>query len=123
MANPTDVVKVRLQNQGQGAVKRYSGTLDCYRKIVAQEGVRGLWTSWSANCVRNSIINAAELASYDQYKQMITQSNLMDDAPPCHMLCAFSAGFTAVVFGSPLDFCTTRQMNNPTLYKSPIQVF
>ena len=97
--------------------------MDCYRKIIKQEGVRGLWTSWSANVVRNSIINAAELASYDQYKQMITQSGIMEDAMPAHLTCAFGAGFTAVIFGSPLDFCTTRQMNNPQVYRTPIDVF
>ena len=70
VANPTDVVKVRLQNQvGQELFKKkgvwYKGTVDCYSKIIKQEGVKGLWTSWSANVVRNSLINAAEIASYD----------------------------------------------------------
>lgn len=104
-------------------MKKYNGAMDCYRKIIKTEGLKGLWTSYSANVVRNSVINAAELASYDQYKQMITQSGIMADAPPAHLLCAFGAGFTAVIFGSPLDFCTTRHMNNPHLYKNPIDVF
>jgi solute carrier family 25 (mitochondrial uncoupling protein), member 8/9 len=46
----------------------------------------------------------------------------MEDASPCYLVCAFSAGFTAVIFGSPLDFCTTRHMNNPGVYKNPIDV-
>jgi len=75
IANPTDVVKVRLQNQRNSSVKGdrvkgplYKGTMDCYRKVLLKEGIKGLWTSWSANVMRNSIINCAELASYDQYK-------------------------------------------------------
>jgi solute carrier family 25 uncoupling protein 8/9 len=44
----------------------------------------------------------------------------MKDASPCHLICAFGAGFTAVVFGSPLDICTTRHMNSPGKFKSPI---
>jgi solute carrier family 25 uncoupling protein 8/9 len=75
VANPTDVVKVRLQNQRNFSKKsanhhsmHYTGTMDCYSKIVRNEGIKGLWTSWSANCFRNSVINCAELASYDQYK-------------------------------------------------------
>ena len=71
VANPTDVVKVRLQNQSGSGEKKYKGSLDCYKKIWQHEGVKGLWTSWSANVVRNSVINAAELASYDQYKQIL----------------------------------------------------
>ena len=49
----------------------YRGSVDCYKKIIEYEGIRGLWTSWSANVVRNSLINAVELASYDHYKQVI----------------------------------------------------
>ena len=96
--------------------------MDCYRKIIRNEGFKGLWTSWSANVVRNSVINACELASYDQYKQMLTQSGLMEDGTKCHLTCAFGAGLNAVIIGSPLDFCTTRHMNNPGKYKGPVDV-
>jgi solute carrier family 25 uncoupling protein 8/9 len=73
VANPTDVVKVRLQSQpsGMSEANRYKGSFDCYQKIIKNEGVKGLWTSWTANVMRNSVINACELASYDQYKQML----------------------------------------------------
>ena len=83
----------------------------------------GLWASWSANVIRNSIINAAELASYDQYKQYLTQSGIMKDATPCHLTCGFAAGFTAVIFGSPFDIVTTRHMNNPGKYSGPTDCF
>jgi solute carrier family 25 uncoupling protein 8/9 len=72
--------------------------------------------------MRNSVINACELASYDQYKQYLTQSGIMEEGTPCYLTCAFGAGFNAVIFGSPLDICTTRQMNNPRMYKGPIDV-
>ena len=125
VANPTDVVKVRLQNQGNPLFKDqiktfYKGTTDCYVKIIRKEGVSALWTSWSANVVRNSVINAAEIASYDQYKQMLTHSGLMEEGTPCYLACAFGAGMTAAVFGSPFDVITTRHMNSPGVYKSPV---
>lgn len=68
VANPTDVVKIRLQGEGRlptGSVRRYNGTMDAYPKIIAAEGIKGLWTGVGPNIARNSIINAAELASYD----------------------------------------------------------
>lgn len=45
LAQPTDVVKVRLQAQtkGQGCAKRYSGTLHAYKTIAKEEGINGLW--------------------------------------------------------------------------------
>ncbi|XP_036975691.1 mitochondrial uncoupling protein 2-like isoform X2 [Acanthopagrus latus] len=46
-AQPTDVVKVRFQAQVRlpesGSVKRYSGTMDAYRTIARDEGIKGLW--------------------------------------------------------------------------------
>lgn len=108
VANPTDLVKVRLQAEGKlppGVPRRYSGSLNAYSTIVrqvcaiqynlwkrktylvrfscyyfysnlhrssnTQEGVGALWTGLGPNIARNGIINAAELASYDQVKQVI----------------------------------------------------
>lgn len=72
VANPTDLVKVRLQAEGKlptGVPRRYSGALNAYYTIVRQEGLGALWTGLGPNLARNAIINAAELASYDQVKQ------------------------------------------------------
>lgn len=44
----------------------------------------------------------------------------MRDGTPCTLTCAFGAGFTACIFGSPLDVLTTRHMNSPGKYKGPI---
>ncbi|XP_058484385.1 dicarboxylate carrier SLC25A8-like isoform X2 [Solea solea] len=44
-AQPTDVVKVRFQAQVRLADggKRYKGTMDAYKTIARDEGIRGLW--------------------------------------------------------------------------------
>lgn len=39
-----------------------------------QEGLIALWTGIGPNTARNAIINAAELASYDQVKQVCIYS-------------------------------------------------
>lgn len=100
VANPTDLVKVRLQSEGKlpaGVPRRYAGAVDAYFTIVklvskqifkyqcqntrlvesstfwfiTQEGVSALWTGLGPNIARNAIVNAAELASYDQIKEVI----------------------------------------------------
>ncbi len=38
--------------------------------VAFQEGFTKLWTGLGPNVARNAIINAAELASYDQVKQV-----------------------------------------------------
>ena len=67
IANPTDVVKVRMQAQARlpEAERPYANSVDCYRQILAANGPKGLWVGWGPNVARNSIINAAKLASYD----------------------------------------------------------
>ncbi|XP_010553254.1 PREDICTED: mitochondrial uncoupling protein 1-like [Tarenaya hassleriana] len=77
VANPTDLVKVRLQAEGKlppGVPRRYTGSLNAYSTIVKQEGVRALWTGLGPNVARNAIINAAELASYGQVKETILKN-------------------------------------------------
>lgn len=42
-AQPTDVVKVRMQAQKGNAPKRYKGVMSAYKTIAVKEGVKGLW--------------------------------------------------------------------------------
>ena len=54
-AQPTDVVKVRFQAQvrlPESSVKRYNSTIDAYKTIARDEGVKGLWKGtlkWGTN--------------------------------------------------------------------------
>jgi solute carrier family 25 uncoupling protein 8/9 len=106
VANPTDLVKVRLQAEGKlapGAPRRYAGAMDAYAKIARQEGFTALWTGLGPNVARNAIINAAELASYDQVKQTILKLPGFKDDAVTHLLSGLGAGFFAVCIGSPVD--------------------
>lgn len=104
-AQPTDVVKVRFQAQVRVAdgERRYNSTLDAYKTIARDEGVRGLWRGiafslnkllphikktpemWTIffllgcmpNITRNAIVNCAELVTYDMIKELILKYDLM----------------------------------------------
>ncbi|KAL3623961.1 hypothetical protein CASFOL_032777 [Castilleja foliolosa] len=89
VANPTDLVKVRLQAEGKlpvGVPRRYSGALDAYYAIVKQEGVAALLTGLGPKIARNAIINAAELASYDHIKETILKIPGFTDSVLTHIL-------------------------------------
>ncbi|KAI3525815.1 hypothetical protein L1887_04929 [Cichorium endivia] len=125
VANPTDLVKVRLQAEGKlpaGVPRRYSGALNAYSTIVRQEGVRALWTGIGPNVARNAIINAAELASYDQVKQSILKIPGFTDNVLTHLLSGLGAGFFAVCIGSPVDVVKSRMMGDSS-YTSTIDCF
>lgn len=64
MAQPTDVVKVRFQAQMnlQGVGRRYNGTMQAYRQIFQQEGLKGLWKGMYPE--RNQNITTIKSASH-----------------------------------------------------------
>nr|CAD1818293.1 unnamed protein product [Ananas comosus var. bracteatus] len=125
IANPTDLVKVRLQAEGKlppGVPRRYSGALNAYSTIIRQEGVGALWTGLGPNIARNAIINAAELASYDQVKETILKIPGFKDDIFTHLLSGLGAGFFAVCVGSPVDVVKSRMMGDSS-YKSTLDCF
>ncbi|KAJ6850984.1 mitochondrial uncoupling protein 1-like [Iris pallida] len=125
IANPTDLVKVRLQAEGKlppGAPRRYSGAVNAYYTIARQEGLKALWTGIGPNIARNAIINAAELASYDQVKEMILKIPGFTNNVFTHLLAGLGAGFFAVCIGSPVDVVKSRMMGDST-YKNTFDCF
>lgn len=114
LAQPTDVVKVRFQAQVRlvDGERRYNGTLDAYRTIARDEGIRGLWKGCMPNITRNAIVNCAELVTYDLIKEVILNYDIMTDNLPCHFTAAFGAGFCTTVVASPVDVVKTRFMNS-----------
>lgn len=112
-AQPTDVVKVRMQAQSGAAPRRYRDSFHAYRTIGREEGLRGLYKGMLPNIARNSIVNAAELVCYDSVKEAILSRGLLGDNISCHFVAAFGAGFCATVVASPVDVVKTRYMNAP----------
>mmetsp|Transcript_7409 Transcript_7409/g.12515 ORF Transcript_7409/g.12515 Transcript_7409/m.12515 type:complete len:116 (-) Transcript_7409:114-461(-) len=106
-------------NRIDGTSKRFTGSLDCYKHIIKSEGVGGLWRGWTPNVIRNPIVNAAELASFDQYKEMVLRKGLLNDNIICHLTCASLSGITACVFASPIDVVKARIMSG--VHKNPVQ--
>eukprot|EP01006_Ploeotia_vitrea_P050251 TRINITY_DN67435_c5_g4_i2.p1 TRINITY_DN67435_c5_g4~~TRINITY_DN67435_c5_g4_i2.p1 ORF type:complete len:132 (-),score=59.68 TRINITY_DN67435_c5_g4_i2:55-450(-) len=63
------------------------------------------------NIARNSIISAAELATYDEVKTRLLASGLFEDNIGTHLMSGVAAGFVATMVGSPVDVTKTRVMN------------
>lgn len=43
MAQPTDVVKIRMQGQSTSSARIYNSSISAYKCIATEEGIRGLW--------------------------------------------------------------------------------
>lgn len=46
VSNPVDVVKSRMQNQNKDSNTQYNGMVDCFGKIMKDEGVLRLWAGF-----------------------------------------------------------------------------
>jgi len=112
VAQPTDVVKVRMQ--AAGSKGQYKGVMDAYRSIARNEGFKsGLYRGTMPNIARNCIVNVGETVVYDAAKDQFISSGLLNDGIKCHLASAVIAGITATLVASPVDVVKTRFMNSP----------
>lgn len=64
VATPMDVIKSRLQADGQGQ-RRYRGLLHCVVTSVREEGPRVLFKGLSLNCCRAFPVNMVVFVTYE----------------------------------------------------------
>jgi len=109
-AQPTDVVKVRMQAAGNKGT--YKGVWDAYKTIAQKEGFKnGLYRGTMPNIGRNCIINVAETVVYDSVKDGFISNGVFKDGFSCHLSSAAVAGVCATIVASPVDVVKTRYMN------------
>ncbi|EAX11802.1 solute carrier family 25 member 14 [Homo sapiens] len=139
IANPTDVLKIRMQAQGslfQGSM------IGSFIDIYQQEGTRGLWRClcskavtgcvlwlmpvipalWEANAggslegvvptaQRAAIVVGVELPVYDITKKHLILSGMMGDTILTHFVSSFTCGLAGALASNPVDVVRTRMMN------------
>lgn len=54
LVTPADVIKTRLQVAARAGQTTYSGVIDCFRKIMREEGFRALWKGAGGVCCNNT---------------------------------------------------------------------
>merc|ERR1712010_346892 len=99
MGSPVERVKILMQTMDSnpkvlsGEVKPYSGIMDCFRRVSAEQGVAAFWRGNLVNCLRYAPQQGSALAFNDFF------NNLMAGG---------LGGATAMVVCYPLDFARTR---------------
>ncbi|XP_054010505.1 mitochondrial uncoupling protein Bmcp [Hylaeus anthracinus] len=106
IANPTDVVKVRMQVTGADSNLSLFG---CFQDVYRHEGVRGLWRGVGPTAQRAAIIAAVELPIYDYSKNKLM--TVLEDSVTNHFLSSFIASMGSAIASTPIDVVRTRLMN------------
>ncbi|KAJ2707286.1 mitochondrial aspartate-glutamate transporter agc1, partial [Coemansia spiralis] len=104
---PLDMVKTRLQNQKPVHGKLpYAGAVDCFRKIVRGEGVRGLYRGLVPNLAGVTPEKALKLAVNDIMRGVLAQrAGTAPEALPVAYgaLAGATAGLCQVIATNPME--------------------
>lgn len=114
---PIERVKMLLQTQDSnpdiqsGKVARYTGIMNCFTRVSAEQGFTSLWRGNMANVVRYFPTQAFNFAFKDTFKRMFPKVDAKKDfgkALAVNMASGGMAGASSLLIVYPLDFVRTR---------------
>lgn len=117
---PMDVVKERLQIEGQMVVStRLNGSLKCASYIWQTEGVRGFYRAYWLHQMTWAPFNGLYFASYGFLKFYFTKYSPPGAEIVGQFLCGMVSAAFASLVTSPFDMIKTRlqvQRSNPEIF-------
>jgi solute carrier family 25 (adenine nucleotide translocator) protein 4/5/6/31 len=118
-AAPIERVKLLIQNQDEmiktgRLATPYKGIVDCFRRVMAEEGVISLWRGNTANVLRYFPTQALNFAFKDQFKRMFKSSKADGYwlSFGKNIASGGLAGATSLTFVYSLDYARTRLAND-----------
>ena len=114
---PIERVKMLLQTQDSnpdiqsGKVPRYTGIVNCFTRVSAEQGFTSLWRGNTANVIRYFPTQAFNFAFKDTFKRMFPKYDPKKEFWPfffSNLASGGAAGASSLLIVYPLDFARTR---------------
>ncbi|MCJ1242875.1 mitochondrial aspartate-glutamate transporter agc1 [Trapelia coarctata] len=107
---PIDLVKTRMQNQRSARVGQmlYKNSIDCARKVIQNEGFKGLYSGVLPQLIGVAPEKAIKLTVNDIIRGHFSEKNTGKIWWPYELLAGGSAGACQVVFTNPLEIVKIR---------------
>ncbi|KAG8778347.1 hypothetical protein FRC12_025014 [Ceratobasidium sp. 428] len=118
IANPTDLIKVRMQAQHIPSKPEYSTIVSALTSVYNEGGgtltggLRSLWRGTTATVTRGAVITTAQIGSYDHFKQVVKNRKLMQEGVQLHITASLFAGLVCSITSNPVDVIKVRLMND-----------
>lgn len=125
VGNPADMVNVRMQNDvktlDKALRRNYKHVFDGLYRTATEEGVSTWMKGVTMTSSRALLMTVAQVACYDQAKQLLLASGYFKDNVIAHFTASFIAGTIATGITQPVDVMKTRLMEaKPGQYKSVV---
>jgi len=129
--NPAEVCLIRMTADGNlppAERRNYTSVVNALSRIVKEEGVTTLWRGATPTIARAIVVNAAQLGTYSQAKDVAKSSMGMEEGIKLHFVAAMISGLVTTIASMPVDIVKTRLQNQKYVngvpeYKGVADVF
>ncbi|KAI6184509.1 hypothetical protein M3Y97_00604100 [Aphelenchoides bicaudatus] len=114
VGTPCEVALIRMTSDGRlppDQRRNYKNVFNAVGRIYGEEGLFALWRGCIPTIGRAMVVNAAQLATYSQAKQIILDTKYIQDGIFCHFWASMISGLVTTIASMPVDIAKTRIQN------------
>lgn len=110
---PFELVKIRLQDKAQS--HKYSGMIDCVRKVVTQEGPLTLYQGLESTVWRHVLWNAGYFGCIFQVRALLPKAETKKAQVLNDLASGAVGGTVGTILNTPMDVVKSRIQNSPKI--------
>lgn len=114
VGTPAEVALIRMTADGRLPIaerRNYTNAFNALFRIAKEEGFLALWTGTVPTMGRAMVVNAAQLASYSQSKEMLLNTGYFVEGITLHFVSSMISGLITTAASMPVDIAKTRIQN------------